>query len=314
MKTAIITSKSSLNHNTGSGHPESISRVTSILETLKKNKKLIWKNPVSFDKDIIKQAHSSNYVDTVESAFPEKGLVYLDGDTVVSPGSKDATFDAVGSIVAAIDGVENKEFEAAHCVTRPPGHHAEKSKAMGFCVINNIGVAANYLISKYKYKRVAIIDWDCHFGNGTYDIVKSNENVFFSSLHQYPYYPGGGTEYEKGDYNNAFNIPLSAGTNSREYFDAYEHMLKRLKEFQPEFILMSAGFDAHKDDPLCQLNLVSRDYYEITRRVLETTKQYCNGKVVSILEGGYDLKALAESANEHVNALIEFNWVSDKLS
>ena len=178
---------------------------------------------------------------------------------------------------------------------------------MGFCVINNIGVAANYLISKYKYKRVAIIDWDCHFGNGTYDIVKSNENVFFSSLHQYPYYPGGGTEYEKGDYNNAFNIPLSAGTNSREYFDAYEHMLKRLKEFQPEFILMSAGFDAHKDDPLCQLNLVSRDYYEITRRVLETTKQYCNGKVVSILEGGYDLKALAESASEHVNALLEFN-------
>ena len=136
MKTAIITSKSSLNHNTGSGHPESISRVTSILEKLKKNKKLIWKNPVSFDKDIIKQAHSSNYVDTVENAFPEKGLVFLDGDTVVSPGSKDATFDAVGSIITAIDGVQNKEFEAAHCVTRPPGHHAEKSKAMGLSLIH----------------------------------------------------------------------------------------------------------------------------------------------------------------------------------
>ena len=307
MKTAIVTSKSSLNHNTGSGHPESISRVTSIIEKLKKNKKLIWKNPASFDKDIIRQTHSSSYVDTIENAFPEKGLVFLDGDTVVSPGSKDATFDAVGSILAAIDGIENKEFEAAHCVTRPPGHHAEKNKAMGFCVINNIGVAANYLISKYKYKKIAVIDWDCHFGNGTYDILKSNQNVFFSSLHQYPYYPGGGTEYEKGDHNNALNIPLAAGTSSREYFDAYEHMLKRLKEFQPEFILMSAGFDAHKDDPLCQLNLVSEDYYEITRRVLETTKQYCNGKVVSILEGGYDLKALAESANEHVNALLEFN-------
>ena len=178
---------------------------------------------------------------------------------------------------------------------------------MGFCVINNIGVAANYLISKYQYKRVAVLDWDCHFGNGTYDILKSNENVFFSSLHQYPYYPGGGTELEKGDYNNALNIPLPAGTGSGEYFDAYEHMLKRLKDFRPEFVLMSAGFDAHKDDPLCQLNLESRDYYEITRRVLETTKNFCNGKVVSILEGGYDLKALAESANEHVNALLEFN-------
>ena len=306
MKTAIVTSKSSLYHHTGSGHPENILRVTSIIDKLKKNKKLIWKNPASFNKEIIKETHSPNYLSTIENSFPNKGLVFLDGDTVVSPGSKDATFDAVGSIITAIDGVENKEFGAAHCVTRPPGHHAEKSKAMGFCVINNIGVAANYLISKYKYKKVAVIDWDCHWGNGTYDILKSNKNVFFSSLHQYPYYPGGGSENEKGEHNNALNIPLPAGTNSNEYFDAYEHMLKRLKNFEPEFILMSAGFDAHKDDPLCQLNLESKDYYEITRRVLETTKQSCNGKVVSILEGGYDLNALAESANEHVNALIEF--------
>ena len=307
MKTAIVTSKSSLNHNTGSGHPESISRVTSIIQKLKKNKKLIWKSPANYDKNIIKKTHSSSYVDDVENAFPKEGLVFLDGDTVVSPGSKDATFDAVGSIITAIDGIENKEYDAAHCVTRPPGHHAEKSKAMGFCVINNIGVAANYLISKYKYKRVAVIDWDCHFGNGSYDILKSNENVFFSSLHQYPYYPGGGTQNEKGEHNNALNIPLPAGTNSREYFDAYEHMLKRLKEFRPQFILMSAGFDAHKNDPLCQLNLESKDYYEITRRALETTKEFCNGKVVSILEGGYDLNALAESADEHVNAFLEFN-------
>ena len=306
MKTAIVTSKSSLRHHTGSGHPENVSRVTSIVDKLKKNKKLIWKNPVSFDNEIITEAHSPNYLNALENSFPKEGLLFLDGDTVVSPGSKDATFDAVGSIITAIDGVENNEFGAAHCVTRPPGHHAEKSKAMGFCVINNIGVAANYLISKYKYKKVAVIDWDCHWGNGTYDILKSNKNVFFSSLHQYPYYPGGGSENEKGEHNNALNIPLPAGTNSNEYFDAYEHMLKRLKNFEPEFILMSAGFDAHKDDPLCQLNLESKDYYEITRRVLETTKQSCNGKVVSILEGGYDLNALAESANEHVNALIEF--------
>ena len=307
MKTAIITSKTSLKHDTGSGHPESISRVTSIIEKLKRNKKLIWKNPTDYNKEIIKNAHSTSYLDDIENSFPEQGLKFLDGDTVVSPGSKNATFDAVGSIISAIDGVENKEFNAAHCVTRPPGHHAEKNKAMGFCVINNISVAANYLISKYDYKKVAVLDWDCHFGNGSYDILKSNKNVFFSSLHQYPYYPGGGTEDQKGEYNNILNVPLPAGTNSREYFDAYEHVLKRLREFKPEFILMSAGFDAHKQDPLCQLNLESRDYYEITRRALETTKDFCDGKVVSILEGGYDLKALADSANEHVNALVELN-------
>ena len=307
MKTAIITSETSLNHDTGSGHPESISRVTSIIEKLKRNKKLIWKNPTIYNREIIKNTHSDAYVDDIENSFPLEGLKFLDGDTVVSPGSKNATFDAVGSIISAIDGVENKEFSAAHCVTRPPGHHAEKNKAMGFCVINNISVAANYLVSKYNYKKVAVLDWDCHFGNGSYDILKSNKNIFFSSLHQYPYYPGGGTENQKGDYNNVLNVPLPAGTNSREYFDAYEHVLKRLKEFKPEFILMSAGFDAHKLDPLCQLNLESRDYYEITRRALETTKDFCNGKVVSILEGGYDLNALAESANEHVNALLEFN-------
>ena len=307
MKTAIITSETSLNHDTGSGHPESISRVTSIIEKLKRNKKLIWKNPTTYNREIIKNTHSDAYVDDIENSFPLKGLKFLDGDTVVSPGSKNATFDAVGSIISAIDGVENEEFSAAHCVTRPPGHHAEKDKAMGFCVINNISVAANYLVSKYNYKKVAVLDWDCHFGNGSYDILKSNKNIFFSSLHQYPYYPGGGTENQKGDYNNVLNVPLPAGTNSREYFDAYEHVLKRLKEFKPEFILMSAGFDAHKLDPLCQLNLESRDYYEITRRALETTKDFCNGKVVSILEGGYDLNALAESANEHVNALLEFN-------
>ena len=307
MKTAIITSETSLNHDTGSGHPESILRVTSIIEKLKRNKKLIWKNPTTYNREIIKNTHSDAYVDDIENSFPLEGLKFLDGDTVISPGSKNATFDAVGSIISAIDGVENKEFSAAHCVTRPPGHHAEKDKAMGFCVINNISVAANYLVSKYNYKKVAVLDWDCHFGNGSYDILKSNKNIFFSSLHQYPYYPGGGTEDQKGDYNNVLNVPLPAGTNSREYFDAYEHVLKRLKEFKPEFILMSAGFDAHKLDPLCQLNLESRDYYEITRRALETTKDFCNGKVVSILEGGYDLNALAESANEHVNALLEFN-------
>ena len=213
MKTGLVTSDTYQNHNTGEGHPEQIARVSVIIDNFKKinNKNLIWKKPSIVSDKIILTTHDLDYVNLVKDSFPKKGFSSLDGDTIISPGSKDATFDAVGSIIAAIDGVENKEFNAAHCVTRPPGHHAEKSKAMGFCVINNIGVAANYLISKYKYKRVAVLDWDCHFGNGTYDILKSNKNVFFSSLHQYPYYPGGGTEDEKGEHNNALNIPLPAG-------------------------------------------------------------------------------------------------------
>ena len=306
MKTAIITSKSSLNHNTGSGHPESISRVTSIIETLKKNKKLIWKSPANYNKEIIKQTHSASYIDDVEKSFPKEGLVFLDGDTIISPGSKDATFDAVGSVISAIDGIENKEFNAAHCVTRPPGHHAEKSKAMGFCVVNNISVAANYLISKYKYKKVAVLDWDCHFGNGSYDILKSNKNVFFSSIHQYPYYPGGGTEHEKGDYNNVLNIPLPAGTSSKEYLDAYEYMLKRLKEFRPEFILMSAGYDAHKRDPLANINLESKDFFEITKKIVKLANIHSEGRIISFLEGGYDLTALSEGVKEHLDALDNF--------
>ena len=307
MKTAIISSESFEKHLTGDGHPEQPKRIWSIKRKLKTRKDLIWQEPDKVPNEILEITHSNEYIKNIKESFPKNGLKFLDGDTVISPGSKKAVYDAAGSVIRAINGIEKGEFKNAFCVVRPPGHHAEKNKAMGFCVINNISVATNYLISKYKYKRVAVLDWDCHFGNGTYDILKSNENIFFSSLHQYPYYPGGGTEDEKGDYNNALNIPLPAGTNSREYFDAYEHMLKRLKEFRPEFILMSAGFDAHRQDPLCQLNLESKDYYEITRRALEITKKFCNGKVVSILEGGYDLNALAESANEHVNALLEFN-------
>ena len=231
----------------------------------------------------------------------------MDGDTVVSPGSKEATFDAVGSIISAIDGVINKDFKNAFCPVRPPGHHSEKEKAMGFCIFNNVAVGANYLINKYKYKKIAIIDFDVHHGNGTQDIFYNNEKVLYISTHQYPYYPGSGNNNEKGKYNNVLNIPLPAGTDSREYLDAYEYVLKKLKEFRPEFILFSAGFDAHKDDPLAQLQLNSKDYYEITKRTLDCIKNDCDGKVVSILEGGYDLNALKESTEHHINALLEFN-------
>jgi acetoin utilization deacetylase AcuC-like enzyme len=309
MKTGLITSNTYQNHNTGDGHPEKIDRVTAVIDNFKKldNKNLIWKKPVKFDKSILETTHNSDYINFVEKSFPKQGLSFLDGDTIISPGSKDATIDAVGSIITAIDGVQNKEFKNAFCAVRPPGHHAEKNKAMGFCIYNNVAVGAHYLIEKYKLNKVAIIDFDVHHGNGTQNIFYDNKKVLYISTHQFPFYPGSGTEKEKGKDNNIFNIPLPAGTTSEEYLNAYEFVLKRLQEFKPEFILLSAGFDAHKNDPLAQFQLESEDFYTLTKRTLELSKLLCKGKIVSILEGGYDLLALQESTQKHVEALTEFN-------
>ena len=214
----------------------------------------------------------------------------------MSPGSKNASYDAVKSMISAVEMVHNKKLKNAFCAVRPPGHHAEFSKAMGFCIFNNVAVGANYLIEKYKYKKIAIIDFDVHHGNGTQNLFFSNEKVLYISTHQYPLFPGTGSSSEKGRYNNILNIPLLSGTNSREYFNAYEHVLKKIKNFKPEFLLFSAGFDAHKDDPLSNINLKSEDYHEITKRTLLVANHFCEGKIVSVLEGGYNLNALAEKA------------------
>jgi acetoin utilization deacetylase AcuC-like enzyme len=309
VKTGLITSNTSQNHNTGPGHPEQIARVSVVVDNFKKlnNKELIWKKPTKVSDDIILTTHKADYINLLKSSFPQKGFSSLDGDTIISPGSKEATFDAVGSIISAINGVEKKEFKNAFCCVRPPGHHSSPNKAAGFCILNSVGIGANYLLKKYKYKKIAIIDFDVHHGNGTQDIFYENENVLFISTHQYPYYPGSGSEQEKGKFNNIYNIPLPAGTNSEQYFDAFKHGLKKLEKFKPEFILISAGFDAHEDDPLAQFNLKTEDYYTITKRILEASKKFCNGKVVSILEGGYDLKALRDSTERHVDALLEFD-------
>ena len=309
MKTGLITSESFKNHDTGPGHPEQIARVSVIIENFKKfnNKNILWKKPSIILDDIIKATHENDYIDLVKNSFPDKGFSSLDGDTIISPGSKEAIFDAAGSIISAIDGVENKEFKNAFCNVRPPGHHCNQNKAAGFCILNNIAIGAKYLLKKYKYNKIAIIDFDVHHGNGTQDIFYENENVLFISTHQYPYYPGTGSEKEKGKFNNIFNIPLPAGTNSEEYLNAFAFALKRLKEFKPEFVLISAGFDSHINDPLAQFKLETEDFYIITKRILEISKKFCNGKVVSILEGGYDLQALQDSAKRHVDALLEFN-------
>ena len=309
MKTGLITSDTYKNHNTGDGHPEKIDRVTAVIDNFKKldNKNLVWQKPIKYDESLLVTTHSTDYVKMVNNSFPSNGFNFLDGDTIVSPGSKDATKDAVGSIITAIDGVEKKKFKNAFCCVRPPGHHAEKEKAMGFCIYNNVAVGANYLINKYKYKKIAIIDFDVHHGNGTQDIFYDNKNVLYVSTHQYPFYPGSGSEKEAGKYNNVLNIPLKAGTTGNEYLNAYESVLNKIQEFRPEYLLFSAGFDAHNDDPLAQLKLNSEDFYLITKRTLEISKSFCNGNVVSILEGGYDLQALQKSTQRHVDALIEFN-------
>jgi len=307
VKTAIISSKTSVNHLTGDGHPEQPKRVTAITERLKKNKNLMWDKPTIFDHKILKKVHDESYVEMVKKSFPNHGLKFLDGDTIISPRSEDATIDAVGSVIKAIDGVEQKKFRNAFCVVRPPGHHAEKNRAMGFCIYNNCAVAAHYLMEKYKYKKIAIFDPDVHHGNGTQDIFFDNKNVLYLSTHQYPFYPGTGSEKEKGKHNNIFNVPLPAGTTSEEYMNALDRVLDKLVEFKPEFLILSMGFDANIADPLAQFELKSEDFYEITKRTLKATNEFTNGKVISVLEGGYDLNALADSAFNHVNALVENN-------
>jgi acetoin utilization deacetylase AcuC-like enzyme len=307
LKTGIITTDTYLNHDTGQDHPERADRVTVIIKHLEKlnYKDLIWRKPTKFDLAYLHLAHDKSYLKSVNDAFPTQGVNFLDGDTILSPGSKEATRDAVGSIIAAIDGVMKKDFRNAFCAVRPPGHHAEKQKAMGFCVYNNVAVGAYYLLKKYNLSKVAIIDFDVHHGNGTQDIFYNNENVLYISTHQYPYYPGSGAANEKGINNNIINIPLIAGTQTHEFLNAYDNIFKKLKEFKPEFILLSAGFDAHKDDPLAQINLESQDYYTLTKRIKILAKELCGEKLVSILEGGYDLNALKESVDFHIKSLVE---------
>ena len=308
MNTGLIFTKSSLNHDTGDSHPENKFRIQSILDRLKtkKNLNLEWREPDNIDISSLNKTHDNNYIQKVKRAFPNKGHVFLDGDTVLSPGSKNASYDAVKSMISAVEMVHNKKLKNAFCAVRPPGHHAEFSKAMGFCIFNNVAVGANYLIEKYKYKKIAIIDFDVHHGNGTQNLFFSNEKVLYISTHQYPHFPGTGSSSEKGRYDNILNIPLLSGTNSREYFNAYEYVLKKIKNFKPEFLLFSAGFDAHKDDPLSNINLKSEDYHEITKRTLLVANHFCEGKIVSVLEGGYNLNALAESTEQHLKALVNF--------
>ena len=305
MKTGLIISDTSQNHDTGPGHPEQIARVSVIIENFKKhnNKNLIWKKSSRVSDDILLTTHDKNYLNLIKSSFPKRGFSSLDGDTIVSPGSKDATFDAVGSIIAAIDGVEKKEFRNAFCGVRPPGHHSSQNKAAGFCILNSVSIGANYLLRKYKYKKVAIIDFDVHHGNGTQEIFYNDNSVAYASTHEHPLFPGTGAEDEIG-VGNIFNVPLKSGTEGVEFLKIFESkIIKPLDKFKPEIILISAGFDAHFRDPLASINLESSDFFKITKKIIELANIHSNGRVISFFEGGYNLQALSESVKEHLIAL-----------
>jgi acetoin utilization deacetylase AcuC-like enzyme len=254
--------------------------------------------------DQIARVHARPYLDRVLNSVPRAGLVGLDADTVMSPGSGEAALRAAGAAVAAVDAVMSGEANNAFCAVRPPGHHAEAGQAMGFCLFNNVAVAAGQARAGHGLQRVAAVDFDVHHGNGTQHMFESDPNLFYASTHQWPLYPGTGAADETG-VGNICNVPLAPMSGGREFRAAFEDVvLPALRRFQPELLLISAGFDAHEDDPLASLRLHEADYGWATEALLEIAHEQCGGRVVSTLEGGYDLDALAASAAAHVRALM----------
>ncbi len=246
-----------------------------------------------------------DYVTQIRDATPEQGLVRIDADTSMSPGSFEAALRAVGGAIHAVDEVVTKKAVNAFVAMRPPGHHAETARPMGFCLFDNVAIAARYAQRHHGLARAAIVDFDVHHGNGSQDIFWADKTVMYCSTHQMPLYPGTGAITEAGEYNTVVNAPLKPGDGGEAFRAAFENrILPRLREFQPELIIISAGFDAHMRDPLANLNLVEADFVWATQKLMDVADQYAGGRVVSVLEGGYDLEALANSSAAHVTALM----------
>ena len=292
----------------GFNHPERKERLDSILESIKqiKNIKISFKEAPLADKDLISLVHPKKHIEKIFSNIPKSGLIGVEkepyADTMLCPYSKNAILRSCGAGIAAADDLMNNN-KRIFCAIRPPGHHAETTKAMGFCFINNIAVTARYLQKKYKIKKVAIIDFDVHHGNGTQEIFYNDETVAYGSSHEFPLFPGTGSEQETG-VGNIFNAPLKTGAKGKEFLRIFEQkVLNPIDKFKPEIVLISAGFDAHRRDPLASINLESKDFYEITKKIVELANVHSEGRVISFLEGGYDLLALSESIKEHFLAL-----------
>jgi acetoin utilization deacetylase AcuC-like enzyme len=293
-------------HEAGSGHPEQPARLRAILEALEAPEYAGLKRleaPPS-DPEMLKRVHRAELVDLIFQHMPQEGYVAIEGDTVMSPASGAAALRAVGSVCAAVDAVMAGEGDNAFCAVRPPGHHAEPGRSMGFCLFNNVALGAEWARREHGLTRVAVVDFDVHHGNGTQAAFERDGDLFFASTHQSPLYPGTGAADERG-VGNIFNAPLAPESGSAQFRDAMQSkVFPALKVFAPELILISAGFDAHNDDPLASLHLYEEDYSWITTELCQIAAEKCGGRVVSTLEGGYDLGALASSAAAHVGALM----------
>ena len=310
-KLTVYSHTDCLSKDNGLNHPERKERLETILSSIKEiNEPLIEiKEAPLADFDDINLVHPQYFLDDLFSMIPDLGLVGVEkepyADTLLCVNSKDAILRSCGAGIAAandlIDGTNKRLF----CAVRPPGHHAETTRANGFCFVNNVAVTARYLQTRFNLKKVAIIDFDVHHGNGTQEIFYSDDSVFYGSIHEHPLFPGTGLENETG-VGNIFNAPISAGTNSEDFLEIFSNkILKNVDKFKPEIILISAGFDAHKRDPLASINLESEDYYSLTKSIVEIANRHCNGRVISFLEGGYDLLALSECIKAHFKGLSE---------
>ncbi len=308
MTTAMFSHLSSLGHVTPPGHPERVARYDAIMEALADPRfdPLDRREAPVCDPADILRCHPENYVARIEAAIPETGFVSLDPDTHVSPGSLEAAKRGVGGCCAAVDAVLGGEVANAFVCMRPPGHHAETARAMGFCLFGNIAIAAKRALDHNGLSRVAVIDFDVHHGNGTQDLLWNEERAMFCSTHQMPLYPGSGHRSETGAHGTIVNVPLDPNTGGAAMRRAYDDaILPLVEEFEPELILVSAGFDAHEADPLAQLYWTTDDFAWVTKRICEVAAATCGGRVVSTLEGGYDLQALADSTAAHVEVLME---------
>ena len=307
MTTLLITHPASLSHEMPAGHPERADRLRAVERALADERfaGLIRASAPLGTLEQVALCHDGTYAEAILAASPASGMVQLDADTSMSPGTVEAALRGVGGAIHAVDEVMRGHVANAFSATRPPGHHAERSRAMGFCFFNSAAIAARHAQKAHGIARVAIVDWDVHHGNGTQDIFWDDGSVLYASTHEMPLYPGTGAASERGEHGTIVNIPLLAGTESGEFRDPFEiELLPRLEAFAPELIIISAGFDAHWRDPLANLNLDETDFAWATQKLMAIADKSAGGRIVSVLEGGYDLEALSKSAAAHVTALM----------